>query len=273
MKRTLVAVVTSVTAIGAVVAADGMVASAERPSMCVSVNGDVKVQHGTAECSSVASDGAANVARVKGEHSVAIAGLTEGHYGNKAMVNGDRSYAEAGSRTFLHFRGDDNTAMVFGNDSTAVATDGSGNTAIVRGDRSEANIAGSICKVICSVTNWNTATVIGDDSTARISLGSHNTASVTGDRSYAGAGEGQLNAATVIGDDSSATAGRGSGQTATVIGDGSRAHINSASGGTAEVYSDDASAYVGPPRPIPPQSGYACADEPGEHAVNEDLCD
>ncbi len=275
MKRVLALVLSSAAAT-ATMTAGATVASAERPDMCVSVNGELKVQHGSAECSSVAADGGANVARAKGEDSVAIAGLSEGHSRNKAMVNGDRSYAEAGSTVFWPvpgieylLPGDGNTARVNGDDSTAIAIDGEENTATVHGDRSAAVISGSRCRIGCSTSNSNTATVVGDDSTATISYGSDNVATVTGEDSSAAA-SGNSDTATVVGDRSSAAAVAGSGETATVEGDDSHALVVRSSGSTAEVYSDRASATAGPR--TGPEQPYACADEPAEHAVDVDLC-
>ena len=59
--------------VAALTAATVGVASAQGPNLCVSVNGEDRVELGTATCSSVESDGAANVARATGDDAFAVA--------------------------------------------------------------------------------------------------------------------------------------------------------------------------------------------------------
>src|SRR3954468_19565317 len=79
--------------------------------LCVSSNGTVRIQTGTAACSSVAGSG--NVAIARGANSTATAGVSAGDQHNRAIAGGDNSVAFAGI--------------------------GSGNTAIASGAHSGAN--------------------------------------------------------------------------------------------------------------------------------------
>lgn len=81
--------------------------TAGRLDMCISVNGDEKVQKGTATCDSSEGDGAANVACAKGKGAIALAGFVEGASGNRATASGDDSTASAGA-------GDGSTATASG---------------------------------------------------------------------------------------------------------------------------------------------------------------
>lgn len=94
--------------------------SAKGPNICVSVNGDVKVQKGTATCSSVQSDGAANVAIARADGAEAVAGSVEGDSGNRATASGVDSFAFA-------LLGDNNTATASG--TCNVSATGNGVTA------------------------------------------------------------------------------------------------------------------------------------------------
>ena len=59
------------------------------PDLCVSTNGTVRVQKGTATCSSVAGPG--NVAIASGTSSTATAGFSDGDQHNRARASGDNS--------------------------------------------------------------------------------------------------------------------------------------------------------------------------------------
>jgi hypothetical protein len=69
-------------------------ASAAAQDLCVSINGTVRVQTGTATCSSVAGPG--NVAIARGANSTATAGFSAGDQHNRAVASGNNSVAFAG---------------------------------------------------------------------------------------------------------------------------------------------------------------------------------
>src|SRR4051794_3117369 len=64
------------------------------PDQCVSTNGTVRVQRGTATCSSVTGPG--NVAIAQGTNSNATAGSSAGDKHDRARASGDNSLAAAG---------------------------------------------------------------------------------------------------------------------------------------------------------------------------------
>ena len=115
--------------------------------LCISINGDAKVQMGTATCSSVASgQGKPNRAFAKAANAEAIAGVDEGDSGNTATATGENSHAEA-------LVGDNNTATASGDDTWADAGFGDNNTATASGDDTWAN---------AGFGDDNTATASGD---------------------------------------------------------------------------------------------------------------
>lgn len=173
MRRMMMGTIAAAAVVGSVFVAGGS-ASAAQPAMCVSVNGGNQVQHGSATCNSVESDGAANVAIAKGIGAAARAGFEVGDSGNRATATGDGSFAVAGS-------GDGNTATATGNNAIAGAVAGDGNT----------------------------ATATGDDATASVGFGDGNTATATGEGAYAAAGNGDGNTATATGTEAVALAGGG----------------------------------------------------------------
>ena len=140
--------------------------------------------------------------------------------------------------------GGNNVAVATGRGSIATASEGDDNTAMATG-------VGSIADA--STGSGNTARATGRYSTAFAYDGDANSATATGDGggpgtpTYASASGGDANTASAIGDESSALAS-GNDSTATATGDGS--------GATATG-----------------EAGFACADEPGEIAIDEDLCD
>lgn len=97
------------------------------PDLCVSTMGSVRVEKGTATCSSV--EGAGNVAIARGAQSRAAAGTTDGDEHNRSTATGVNSVAVTGN-------GDGNTATASGDGSGADAVNGDGNTATANGDRS-----------------------------------------------------------------------------------------------------------------------------------------
>lgn len=228
MRVRVIVAVTGVAVSGAVAVAGSV--SAERPDMCVSVNGgdangDPQVQHGTADCVSLASDGAANVARAMGDEAVAVAGENEGDSDNRATASGDFSDAFAGV-------GDGNTATASGEGSSAVAAGGDGNTATASGDGSFAKAGG-----LGHEGDGNTAVASGDGSIAHAGDGDGNTAIASGEGNGdeeceeecygAYALDGDSNTAIASGDFSYAFAGVGDRNTAIAPFDYCRAEANS----------------------------------------------
>ena len=119
--------------------------AAAGPDKCISINGVVKVQKGTATCSS--AEGSHNKAKATGESSQAVAGASEGDQHNRATASGDFSFASAG--------GNGNTATASGDGSSADAG-GTGSTATASGDGRPRRAGG----------DGNTATASGDNSGA-----------------------------------------------------------------------------------------------------------
>ena len=109
--------------------------------LCVSTNGTVRVQMGTATCSSVAGRG--NVAIARGTSSSATAGFSDGDQHNRARASGDNSLAFAGI-------GSGNTATATGDGSFASAALGNGNTATASGTDSGATAEGTNQTAIAS---------------------------------------------------------------------------------------------------------------------------
>ncbi|MFC5141109.1 hypothetical protein ACFPK1_22930 [Actinomycetospora rhizophila] len=103
------------------------------PDHCVSTNGTVRVQQGTATCYSVAGRG--NVAVAHGPGTNAEAGATPGDEHNRARVQGSNSTAVSGD-------GDNNSATARGTDTGARAGNGSNNTAVARTDGCRADAQG-----------------------------------------------------------------------------------------------------------------------------------
>src|SRR6476620_5369105 len=69
--------------------------SSAATDLCISVNGTVRVQMGTAKCSSVA--GAGNVAIARGANSSATAGYSPGDTHNQARARGANRVAFSGT--------------------------------------------------------------------------------------------------------------------------------------------------------------------------------
>jgi hypothetical protein len=173
--------------------------SAKGPDICVSVNGSVKVQKGTATCSSVASDGAANVAKAKAAGANAVAGFVEGDSKNRATASGVDSIATArnGSR---------NTVTASGDGSTAGVSYGDGNTVTASGDGSSAELY---------LSHENTVTASGDGSSAELYFTGLNTVTASGDSSTATLWFAARNTVTASGDGATAIVVYGSGNTVT----------------------------------------------------------
>jgi hypothetical protein len=192
---------------------------AEEPNICVSVNGGDQVRLGTAECSSIESDGAANVAIARADGAYAEAGSpeVEGDSGNRARASGDGSVAIA-------YLGDDNMASASGEGSFAAAVGGDGNTASASGDESYARAAEG---------DGNWAIASGDGSWAEAADGDGNTAIASGEGSADGKSDGAYavggdsNTAIASGDYSYAFAGAGDRNTAIAAADGCEAEANS----------------------------------------------
>ena len=174
--------------------------------LCVSINGTVRVQKGTATCSSVAGPG--NVAIARGANSTATAGFSAGDQHNRAVASGDNSVAFAGI-------GSGNTATASADDSFASAGVGNGNTATSTGTHSGATAEGTNQTAIASGVNGSAvarfgensrATASGDDSFANANGGDHNIATASGDNSSALAVTGNHNTAIASAQSSSATA-------------------------------------------------------------------
>ena len=182
--------------------------------LCVSIDGTVQVQKGTATCSSVAGSG--NVAIARGANSTATAGFSAGDQYNRAVASGDNSDAFAGI-------GSGNTATAFGDDSFASAGVGNGNTATSTGTHSGTTAEGTNQTAIASGVDGSAvvrfgensrATASGDDSFANANGGDHNIATASGDNSSALAVTGNHNTAIASAQSSSATADLGDNNTA-----------------------------------------------------------
>lgn len=187
--KTLVGVAILAVVLAFVVAPAHMV-SADAKDICISINGDTKVNtidadvtFSDASCESVESDqGRPNIA-IAFDGSYAQAGFESTDSGNRAVASGTDSLAGAGY-------GDNNTAVASGEGSYASAGYGDNNSATASGGGSRA-VAGD--------GNRNTATASGDSSIALAALGDDNVALASGDDSFARATVGDDNAATATG--------------------------------------------------------------------------
>jgi hypothetical protein len=110
------------------------------PDHCVSTNGTVRVQQGTALC--YTHPGRGNVAVAQGPNTNAAAGDEPGDEHNRARVQGSNSTAIAGN-------GDFNSATARGNDTGARAGNGSDNTAVARTDGCRADAEGQGTRTRC----------------------------------------------------------------------------------------------------------------------------
>ncbi|MDD7940807.1 hypothetical protein PHK61_20505 [Actinomycetospora lutea] len=110
------------------------------PDHCVSTNGTVRVQQGTATCYSEAGRG--NVAVAHGPNTYAAAGDEPGDEHNRARVQGADSTAVSGN-------GDNNSATAQGTDTGARAGNGSNNTAVARTDGCRADAQGQGTRTRC----------------------------------------------------------------------------------------------------------------------------
>jgi len=138
--------------------------SSAATDLCISVNGTVRVQMGTAKCSSVA--GAGNVAIARGANSSATAGVAAGDTHNQARATGANSLAFTGD-------GSGNTATATATGSFAAAALGDGNTATTTGIDAGATAEGTNQTAIASVlTEWKGSDkmVIGIESHGRESI-------------------------------------------------------------------------------------------------------
>jgi hypothetical protein len=196
-------------------AAQGGTLTAPLPDLCISANGVVLVQRGSATCSSVPGEG--NLAIATGDHAAAYGGLQPGDDHDQATATGVNAVA-------LTAYGDNNSARAEGTLSTAGADDGNNNTATATGDGAHA---------LANFGDNNTATANGGGAQAQ--FGDNNTATATGFAS-AFAGQGNNNTATATasasGPHASATAAKGNNNTAIANGDGSFADAEAPDGCT-----------------------------------------
>jgi hypothetical protein len=122
--------------------------------LCVSINGTVRVQKGTATCPSVAGSG--NVAIARGANSTATAGSSAGDQHNRAIAGGDNSVAFAAV-------GSGNTATASGDGSVASAGVGDRNSATATGTRSGATAEGTNQTAVGSGVNGSAVARFGGE--------------------------------------------------------------------------------------------------------------
>jgi hypothetical protein len=172
--------------------------------LCISVNGVVTVQRGTATCSSVPSDvaGSPNIATARGAGSDATAGTDAGDSGNTATAH------DGG--TAIAKQGDGNTAIASGPSAFAEALRGNDNTSIV-------------LPYPGTSENAQATTQDGDSNLAVASGTGDNVAAVSG---------GNDNTVSTYGDNSYATHSNGNGNTLTATGDGSRVNLQNGNNNT-----------------------------------------
>jgi hypothetical protein len=182
--------------------------------LCISTNGVVRVQKGTATCSSW--PGAGNVAIARGAQSSAIAGVQAGDTHNRAVANGANSQAFSG-------QGSNNTSTASGDDSFAEAAVGNGNTATANGSGTRATAWGTNQKAIASA----------EDADAVVRNGVNSVAIASGYNSFANANGGSGNIATASGANSSAIAVTGVHNRAFATADQSSASVESGDNNTA----------------------------------------
>ena len=142
------------------VLAVGAVPASAATDLCVSTNGTVRVQMGTATCSSVAGPG--NVAIARGANSHATAGYSAGDRNNRATASRDNSEAFAGI-------GNGNTTTATGDGSGANSGVGDGNTTTANGTDSGATAQGTNQTAIASGDGRSALAVTGDNNTATAS--------------------------------------------------------------------------------------------------------
>jgi hypothetical protein len=155
--------------------------------ICISTNGVVRVQKGTAVCSSV--PGAGNVAIARGPQTSAIAGIQAGDTHNRSVANGTNSQAFSGGGSY-------NTSTASGENSFAETFNGNGNSATANGSGTRATAWGTSQKAVASA----------DDADAVVRDGANSVATASGYNSFANANGGNGNVATASGINSSAVA-------------------------------------------------------------------
>jgi hypothetical protein len=182
--------------------------------ICISTDGVVRVQKGTATCSSW--PGAGNAAVARGAHSSATAGVQAGDTHNRAVASGANSEAFSGQGSY-------NTSTASGSDSFAETAVGNGNTATATGSGTRATAWGTNQRAIASA----------DDADAVVRNGVNSVATASGYDSFANANGGSGNIATASGANSSAIAVGGEHNTALARALNSSATIEEGNNNTA----------------------------------------